>query len=811
MIDFTGINGLTQKEVNERIIKGEVNKTKENNYDSHLKIILKSFFNFYNIILYILGLIILFIQLFVKDGLNYFPITKYGFLIIILINASFSIFSYERSRLKLKKLSLLNKSKVYVLRDNKLELIDSSLIVIDDIIYLNDKNISEVPVDLILIKGEGSFNESILTGESSLIKKNINDEILSGSSLIKGELFARVIRIKEDTYVKKIENETKSIKKKNSKLSKDINKIIFYMVLLLPLAIILIFLSYIINKKEFNMLFALDIATLIVGMTPIGLVLLSSLTLSNSIFKLAKENVLVRDLYAIENLSRVNLVALDKTGTLTTNNIIFKEELYFKNNEDYKFYLNIVRLYLSKMNDNNTSIAIKNHYKDIDLDDFINKNNIKINNIEYFDSIKKYSSLTLNNDTYKLGATEYLLDKSRYIDIFTKVNEYTKNGYRCLIFTKNNEPIFLFVLENELRENLKETIDFFKKMNIKIKIITGDSLETSKYIAQKAGIDVNKARSIEGLDLDSVSNIAYEVDLFARSSPSQKEVIIKTLEEKYNYKVAYFGDGINDIISLRRATCSVSFNLASESAKKISDFVLVDDDFKNVPMILNEGRRVVNNIKRTCSLFVTKNIALFLFALYSLFSRNGLPISIESIYIYEFIDVALCGFLLSIENNTFKEIKGDMVKDSLIKGVINAFYLSFGGFILTILSRLNLISNTSELISLLISLSSIIVLFNVGYPFSKYSFRVSLFGGVSIIFLLLFLPDVFLNKDFFILSNGRQNQIELIIKDIFNLSLYNKISLKEYIILFIIFILSSIIYLGINLLIKKKKEKKDVL
>lgn len=805
-MELTGLIGLNKEEVNKRKKEGKINKSKSLNNESHLKIIFNSFFNFYNLILYILALVFLFVEIFNEEGIKYIPVTKYGFLFIILLNASFSIFTYEKSRKELKKLDLLKNDFVYVIRENSLTKIKSNEIVIDDLIYLNESDSNYSFIDGIIIKGNGYFNESFLTGESKLVYRNIGEEILSGASLVKGSVVLKVIRVGNETYLKKLENKVRSIKKEKSKLNKDINKIILSMVILLPIAILFIFLSTLIFNLEFDLSLLVDISTVVVGMIPIGLVLLSGVTLSNSIIKLAKDKIVVKELYAIENLARINMIAFDKTGTLTSDKITLENEVFFLEENKREYYNKLLSLYLSLMNDNKTSLALKDRFNYLDLDSFKKENNLTISEINLFESSKKYSSLKINNDYFYLGAKDILLKGDKYKEINYKIQEYENKGKRCLVFLKNEEAIYLFILENALRDNVSSILNYFKELNINIKVITGDNLVTTLEVLNKLNFDKNRAISLENIDINKLDYLSVENDVFARSTPEKKERIIEALENKYSYKVAYCGDGINDITSLRRAFSSISLKSAVSSAQSISDFVLLDDNFSKIPLIINEGRRVINNIERTCILFVSKNIVLFLFSLFSLFSKYGFSLNIESIYIYEFVIVALCGFLLSIEKNTYKKINENMIKDVLKKGILAGIYLSFGGLVFSLLSFTNLIQNTSICSSLLISLCGPVVLFFISYPFSKYSFKVFILGCFLTIFLLILAPDIFLNKEYLLSASSISGQIDLIIKDLFNLEIYNKITNIEYIILFSVYFISSFIFIYLTKFIKKKDK-----
>ncbi len=779
------LKGLTFDEVEKLKKEGKTNNSKKVVYKSHLIIIYESFFSFFNIILYAVALIFLLLQIFYKNGLTEIPLTKYGFLLIVLFNGLISLISEEKSKHFIEKMELTNDDKVKVIREGKIIEISCKEIVEGDyfLIYKNDS----INVDGILIFGEGYFNESIITGESDNVFHKINEKVTSGSFLVSTKedyLVMKVTNVGDNTFIKRLENDVKKIKKDKSKLNKDINKIILIMILvMIPSFLIVLLKELYIHDFNFDLSIVSASSTIIVGMIPIGLVLLSSVTLANSIYKLAKEKVLTKELYAIERLARIDVLALDKTGTITTQNLIFKGKELFNDIKEEEFK-DLLSFYLSKMDDNLTSVALKKEFNIsiFDIEKF--KNIIKEND---FNSSIKYSSLIINNDNYKLGAFDILINEKvkNHKDILKIAYKHAKNGERVLAFVKNNkEVVSLLFIENELRKNIKNIISYFEKMNIRIKVISGDNLYTVSSIAKKANIKgYDKIISLENVPLEKIKDIALKYDCFARATPKQKEEIIRVLEEN-NQKVGYVGDGINDIASLRRASCSIALASGVKSSKLISDFTLLDDDFIHLARVIEEGRRVVNNIKRSCTLFISKDIVIALFAFYSLFSNSGMLIEIESIYIFEFIIVALCGFLLSIENNYPKSIDSSIIKESMIKGIENGLLLSLSGVYLLIVNAFYPLKDLDILISLTISLSGPFVLFISINKFSKYS-KIILSLGISLtIICLLVEPNIFLDVGYLTNADSFKEQIDLIIDGLFNLSLFKNINSYEYIIVF---------------------------
>lgn len=800
--------GLTNNEVLNLKKEGNVNKSKKVVYKSHLRIIYDSFFSFFNIILYVVAFIFLMLQNFHPDGINQIPLTKYGFLIIILANGLISLISEERSKRLIEKMEIVNDEIVKVIREGKIVEIHSKEIVQGD--YLLLKVNETLNVDGIILKGSGSFNESIVTGESKNVFHKEKEEVISGSilsSLANNDeyLVIEVIKVGDETYIKKLENSVKKIKKGRSKLNKDIYRIILYMIfIMIPSFIIVLVKELFVHNFDFNFKVFIASSTIIVGMIPTGLVLLSSVTLANSIYKLLKEKVLTKELYAIERLARIDTLALDKTGTITSLYLVYEGMEIFDDSVNKEEINELMSFYLSKMSDNITSLALKKEFNLTNFEKYKYKD-FKI--INEFDSSIKYSSLKINNDIYKLGAFDILIKDERILE---NAKNKAKEGKRVLALSKNDEVLCCFYIKNELRKNIKEIIFYFNEMNINIKVISGDNLDTVRSVAKEAGIKgYLKAISLENIPLKDIKDIALNYDIFARATPEQKEEIIKTLEENH-HSVGYIGDGVNDITSLRRASCSIALASGVKSSKLISDFTLLDDDFSHLVNVIKEGRRVVSNIKRTCTLFISKDVFMGIIALYSIFSSSGLVIEIESIYVFEFIIVALCGFLLSIENSRVDRIDPSIIKEALIKGFENGFLLSLGTAYLLIINAFYKLDNLDILISLTISLTGPFILFNTINKFNKYTTIVFVIGIFLTITVLFAFPDVFLDVGYLSSGSSLKDQINLLFKDFYNFDLFKKIGIYEYIIVLVFIIVIPSLYVMISKLINKKIIKQKM-
>ena len=789
-------DGLNKEEVEQRKKDGKVNKIKRNEVKSYLKIIFNAFFNFYNLILYAVAILFIIYSVVKKDSI---PISKYGFLIVVILNGIISLYTNIKAKRQLTKLNLINKSKFKVIRDGKEIEVDDTELVIDDIIKISTGDV--IPCDIEILEGNLNVDESILTGESDLIAKKVGDTILGGSSAINGYIIGRIIKVGKDTYLNGIKSNLLKIKKKKTPLEKNLHTLILFMICLMIPACIAIFVKMLsVNSWSLTKDVVTKTATIIVGMIPIGMILLSSITLTNSVIKLLKQNVLTQNLYSIENLAKIDTLALDKTGTITTSNLKVDEVIVLDNS----FSEETLLTYLSAFKETNkTSLTVISYLKEKNIEI---KKSREISEILEFSSKNKYSSLKINKDKYYFGAIEFL---SKNKETLSKAVSYQKEGKRVLLFKENDKDLAIIVLSDEISKGIEESISNFKKLGINIKVISGDNLETVKVIASKVGIDTSRAISLEGKSIEEVTNIATKYDIFARSTPEQKEAIIKELEKNKN-KVCYIGDGINDLLSLKNATCSISFQNASSASKNVSDFILLDNDFNSLDKIVYEGRRVINNIERSSLLFLTKNMFFFLASITSIFFKQGMLIDIESIYIFEWIIIAFGGFLLSIENNIPKKEEENFIKRTLLKSFMSSLYLFLPVFIVSIINNFNqdLIGNSFGVSTLFITLGGLIIYLNIIIPGSKYSKICLLVVTILCGGLLVLLPSLFLESNYLASATTIKGQLDLLINGLFKFDIFRKFNINSYIYLIVVFIISSAIYLLINFYIKLKKRNK---
>lgn len=728
-------SGLTLEEVKIRKEQNKINKEVKVQLATIPQIIFKNTFTMFNL----LNLFLAFLLILIREYKNLL------FLGVVIINTVIST-AHEISAKKITdKLQFLKKQKITCIRENKESLIDSEKLVLDDIIKLSNNNV--IPADCKILDGEVEVNESLLTGEEDIITKKARDVLLSGSYIISGEVIAKIIHVGIDNYANKIVIDSKYIKKNQSTIIKSLNKIIKFMAfLIVPLGLLLFF-------KQFNISNNLaqsitNTVAAIIGMIPKGLILLTSSVFALGIIRLSKYSVLIKNLYSIENLSRVDTLCLDKTGTLTKGNITLNKVLYLHSNK--KKVDEMLNLFISNsINLNKTTLAIQRKYNKI-----VKANTIKRYN---FSSDRKFSGLTVDNyGTILLGAPEILTMDN---NILTLSSEYSKN-YRCLLlaytnanydFSKINikkikiDNMALILLDDELRDNVYEVIKYLYNQNVDIKIITGDNVMTTMKIAKKCGIKNYE----NALDMSKVKNnnelneIISNNTIFARVSPFQKKDIIKKIKE--NHKVAYIGDGTNDVMALKESDFSLTFDNASNEAKNVSDAILINSAFSGIPKIIKEGRREINNLERSASLFLIKTIYSLLLSIIFLFVNKPYPFIPIQLTLISALTIGVPSFILALENNDNSRIKDNF----LINIFKNALAPS-----LTIVTNILLIILSSHIFNfdykimstmcvVLTGLTGFTYLYTLCVPFNKFRVILYLFVTSSFLTSILFLKGIF--------------------------------------------------------------------
>lgn len=725
--------GLTSEQVEERHKRGFVNKTFKQTTKSYWEIIANNVFTFFNILLII-------IAVFEIIAGNAEGIV--AFMTVLVANLIIGVVQDIRAKKLTEKLKISTEPHVFVMRDGVKKTILSKELVIDDLFYLETGN--QVSVDGIVRQGEIEVDESILTGEPLSVKKSAGDTVYSGSFVISGKALVMADKVGKNSFAQQIQAKAKQFKRPKSELLKSINKI-FRMIsfVIIPLGLIMFYVNYSQALQEttaFNSAVIYTSAAMI-GMIPSGMFLFVSMTLAVGVLRLGKKKTMVQELYSIEMLARSNVLCFDKTGTLTDGTMRVENIISFDDTVDYKFILGNL---LNATKDNNqTALAIM---KECSLND-----TWKAVTVLPFSSKRKLSAATFENkETYILGALEFVTSKVDD-ELAQKAFTFSKQGCRVVALAKSKAPIkddkisgdskviALIIIKDNIRPNADKTIEWFKSNGVEIKIISGDNPITVSEIARQCGVNnYEKAISLEGLSIEEVKRKAIDCTVFGRVSPEQKAAIVEALKEN-GKTVAMTGDGVNDVIALKKADCSIAMASGADATKCSSHLVLMDSDFSHMPEIVEEGRRVVNNLQQTCSLYLTKTIFAFLTSLavliLGLFAKSGseynYPYVTQHLYIWEFCGIGISSFFLSLQPNN-KLIEGGFVNNVIAKALPGGVSIALLSIILVILKANGVYNNEigSTMGMIAISVLCFVVLARCCFPFNKY--RLILFIGDSL-------------------------------------------------------------------------------
>ena len=607
--------GLSQEQVNKRIEEGLFNYNGDKSGKSYLSIFLSNIFTFFNMLTFIVAIALIVFQ----SGIE-----KLFFMIIVLLNIAIGIFQEIRSKRTVAKLKLVTAPTAVVIRNGARQSVPVGEVVLDDIMYVELGK--QVCTDSIVVKGEAELNESLLTGESVPVKKKAGDTLYSGSFVSGGNCYARVDKVGAANYVEKLTSYAKRYKKPKSELRESVSLIIkMVSVIIVPVAALLLWLgtrnAEVVTWDMWRTNVQL-VGGAVIGMIPAGMFLLTSVALATSVIRLAKKRTLVQDLYCIEMLARVNVLCLDKTGTITDGTMRVHEVIETKGNNFNVSVKDIIGSILTATGDNNqTSLAL--------ADKFGYSQKLHPSVVVPFSSQKKLSAVTFEGQgTFILGAPEFVV-KDPGVRIDRIINENAQNGYRVLMLAHSpldisgdrlpsaRRPVALIVIEDHIREDAPEVIRWFRENNVAVKIISGDNPVTVSEVADRVGVEnAGLYVSLEGMSTREVIEAATKYTVFGRVTPEQKCTLIKALKAKGN-TVAMTGDGVNDILAMREADCSVAIASGSEAARNVSHLVLLDSNFSSMPEVVMEGRRVVNNIQQSSTLFLMKTLMSVLLSIIS--------------------------------------------------------------------------------------------------------------------------------------------------------------------------------------------------
>lgn len=728
--------GLNERQIKSRISQNLVNNTKQKSSRSYLKIFINNIFTFFNILW--LGIFIALVV--VKSYSNLL------FMVVIVFNTGIAIFQEIRSKRVVEKLSLVTAPKIKVIREGKELDLSSEKIVLDDVIILSSGN--QIPADSVLIEGVIEVNESLLTGESKPVRKEKDDELLAGSFLTSGRCYARVNKVGKESYIQSLAREAKQFKQPKSNLFRDLNKIIKWIGLFILPVGVLTFLNiyYWTGSSTLSNAVAKTCGSL-VGMIPAGMFLLISIALTVGVIKLAQKRTLVQNLYSIEMLARSNILCLDKTGTITDGTMTVKEVILYNHKTEIDIKNAISSIVSAQETHNNTSMALVKYFGTESI--FTMIKNIP------FSSDRKYTATSFKDEgTYVIGACEYIKAHMNN-EIADKIKEAANKGYRVLLLAyskeeiKNNEipndleAISLILIEDTIRKDAIKTIKWFKDNDVQIKIISGDDPQTVSYIADRVGVENAKNYiNLEGMTPEEVRKIANKYTVFGRVSPEQKHIIIKAL--KKDNVVAMTGDGVNDTLALKEADCSIAMADGSEVARNISHLVLLNSNFASLPSVVEEGRRVINNVQKSSTLFLMKTIFTILLTVFVLIIRVGYPFEPTQMFLLEFFVIGAPSFFLALLPNK-DLIKGDFIPFVLKRGLPYGLLIFSNVAFVLILGKVQLLTSTETITLGIIMLTTVgyLNLLSLCFPYNKFRFMIITLSLAGILTLAMTLPSFF--------------------------------------------------------------------
>lgn len=713
-------SGLSAEQVQERIAKGQTNFCPNTKVKTIRSIIFENVFTFFNILCFLIAIALVVVNILYKQAWS-----NIFFMVTILINIIIGVVQEIRAKKTIEKLSLLTAPVVKVIRDGVEESISTEDVVIDDIVYLSTGK--QIVADCIVVEGNIEVNESVLTGESLPIKKKVGDTLLAGSFVVSGHCHARVEKVGTNNYIQQLAMTVKKYKKPKSELFSSLKLIIKVIGILIVPITILMFLN---SMGQPNSDIASSITTTAgstIGMIPAGMFLLSSISLTVSVIKLARKKALVQDLYCVEMLARVNVLCLDKTGTITDGTMKVFNCLQLTNTEHT--IKRIMGSMLSALGDNNqTSQALINYFG-------YNKEMTPIITIP-FSSSRKLSAVTFDGaGTYIMGAPEFVMPNMQDEKLQTMIEQYAKDGYRTLLLAHSSkgiskdtlpderEAISLIILEDHIREDAAKTIAWFKNNGVKVKIISGDNPLTVSEIAKRVGVEGTDAFiSLDGLNEKQVIAAANKYTVFGRVTPEQKALLIKTMKSEGN-TVAMTGDGVNDILALKEADCSIAMASGNEAVRSVSHMVLLNSDFSSMPDTVIEGRKVINNVQKASSLFFMKTLFSLIFSIVVIVLRQPYPFTTSRTLMFEWFVIGIPSFILAFMPND-KPIEGkfiyNLIKNAL-PGALTLVLNVSAVYVFNYLANSSISDNlaiVSTMSTLILTLTGFAMLYRLCKPFN---------------------------------------------------------------------------------------------
>lgn len=746
--------GLSSAQVQERINAGMTNYTGKKYSKTYRSIFVSNICTFFNLLCLLAALALVAARA---------PISQFVFVLIFLCNIVMGIVQEIRAKRKIDKLAILSSPTAKVMRDGKKKDVPVEEIVVDDILFLGAGQ--QVPADCVMLEGTGELNESLLTGESVPIKKETGDPLFAGSFVASGHLAVRVDKVAEDTYISKLTARAKKYVRPNSEIINSINIFIKAIgLMIVPVAIFMFltnfktlggsweairagggFFRVLLSNNEVLNDAIKRTCSVVIGMIPSGLLLLTTVALSVGMIRLARYNTLVQDMYSLEMLARVNVLCLDKTGTITDGRMKVSDCVLLNNPTEYTID-DILGSMLNALGDNNqTAIAL--------YERFGHSNALQATARIPFSSARKLSAVSFGEvGTFAMGAPEFVL-RPMTPRVEKIVKQYAQMGLRVLVVAHSPSqisgdklpavmrPLAIITLSDNIRPDAIETIKWFKSNDVAVKVISGDNPVTVSEVARRAGIQ-NAAQfiSLEGLSDLEVEAAANEYTVFGRVTPEQKAILIRALKKAGN-TVAMTGDGVNDILAMKEADCAVSVASGSDAARNVSNLVLQDNNFSSMPKIVNEGRRVINNIKNSASLYIMKTLLTLILAVVCIFTHSPYFFETNNMMMYEMFISAIPSFVLSLQPNT-NRVQGKFIPFVVSRAFPGALTMAIGILSLYVinLSDLAHIFNYTTasgevgsvyhaMLMLSLTFTGLVMLFRICQPMNVL--RATLFGFVT--------------------------------------------------------------------------------
>ena len=731
--------GLTKEQVEQRIREGLVNTPVEPPSKTVPDILKSNVFTYFNLVFTVIAVLLIIAGSF-RD-LTFLP--------IVIANTVIGIVQEIRSKNVLDKLTMLNAPKSRVIRGGSEMVIPSSELVLDDVVIFTAGN--QIPPDAEVVDGQIQVNESLITGEADEITKEPGAPLLSGSFVIGGKCYAQLDEVGEDSYISQLTLEAKKSKpKEQTEMIRSLDKIVLIAgILIIPIGITLFSQQYFFAGETFRNSVTSMVAA-IIGMIPEGLYLLASVALVVSVMRLANKKVLVHDMKCIEMLARVDILCVDKTGTITENEMTLDDILPFDSGkatrQDCEKWLSD---FVSNMEaDNSTMKTLKKYFRP--------EHTAAAQAVVPFSSAYKYSSVTFADGTYVLGAPEFVLGDA-YEEYEEQVAGHSSKGYRVLVFGAYSEnpqgqaltgdftPWCLLLLSNQIRPEAPETFRYFAEQDVTIKVISGDNPMTVSEVAQKAGI-ANADKYIDARLLENSEDIAMAVrqfTVFGRVTPDQKRKFVRALQAD-GHTVAMTGDGVNDVLALKDADCSIAMASGSDAAAQASDLVLLDSRFSSMPSVVAEGRRVVNNITRSASLFLVKNIFSLLLAIFSMAIMLDYPLEPSQVSLISMFTIGVPGFFLAMQPNK-NRIEGHFISNVLVSALPAGLTDAAAVGALVIFGNTFGVDATdiSTAATLLLAIVGLMILYRVSKPLNLLRGIVMVCSAVGMLICIFFISDLF--------------------------------------------------------------------